>query len=59
MVANDVSVLEPSWATPPSIMDDRAWGAWRWHAGVAAGVAMVPLITGLLTIVKEFAGLVK
>ncbi|WP_328997881.1 hypothetical protein OHA18_25860 [Kribbella sp. NBC_00709] len=35
VVADDLSVLEPTWATPPSIMDNRAWApgarprAWR------------------------------
>jgi hypothetical protein len=36
MVANDLSALQPSWATSPSIMDDRAWDTWRWPAGLAA-----------------------
>ncbi len=56
VVASDLSGLEPSWATPPSITDHRAWGAWRTPVSVAATLAIV---TGLLPIVKGIADLLK
>ncbi|TCC08398.1 hypothetical protein [Kribbella soli] len=59
VVGKDVRVLDPAWAAPPRIADNRAWGVWRWAAGMGAAAVGVSVATGLLSIAKEIADVLK
>ncbi|TCC22767.1 hypothetical protein [Kribbella speibonae] len=59
VVQKDVRVLDPAWAASPRIADNRAWGMWRWAAGMGAAAVAVSVATGLLSIAKEIADVLK
>lgn len=59
VVRKDVRVLDPAWAAPPRIADNRAWGVWRWATGMGAAAVGVSVVTGLLSIAKEIADVLK